>query len=69
MKVIRILPFVAVIACLAAFMATAVWSENSSAGKYESPCVISWDENDGDSTLCVLTNRAAYLEHTLGKAH
>lgn len=30
----------------------------------ESPCVVSWDENDGDSTFCVLTRKAAFLEHT-----
>jgi len=30
---------------------------------YKSPCLVSWDENDGDSTLCVLTEEAARQEH------
>ena len=28
----------------------------------ESPCVVSWDENDGDSTFCILTDEAAVRE-------
>ncbi len=29
---------------------------------YQSPCIVSWDENDGDSTFCIMTREAARHE-------
>lgn len=56
-------PFVAVFAVLIALMVTAVWHEDVDRPRaYESPCIVSWDE-DGGSTLCVLTSKAAAMEH------
>lgn len=65
----KVFAFVALIACIAVLAVVTTHQRASAAGQYESPCLVSWDENDGDSTLCVLTGKAAYMEHTLGRAH
>jgi hypothetical protein len=68
MRVAKFLPFVALAAVLVALLATSVWHEDVTYSRpYESPCIVSWDENDGDSTLCVLTQRAAAMEHQLAR--
>lgn len=54
------------VVCLCGVLAFSLWQETRGA-PYSSPCVISWDENDGTSTLCVLTPAAAELEHTQGR--
>jgi hypothetical protein len=66
MKVLGIMPFVALAAVLVSLLATAVWHEDREAS-YQSPCVVSWEENDGDSTFCILTERAATMEHRLAE--
>lgn len=66
MGVAKFIPFVALGAVLVALLATAVWHEDVTYTRpYESPCIVSWEENDGDSTLCILTERAAAMEHKL----
>lgn len=69
MRLLQALPFVALIACVAALASTAVWHERYLAKVPESPCVVSWDENvdagSGPTTFCILTREAATREHTL----
>lgn len=68
-RVLGALPFVALAAVLIALIATAVWHEDVGAQEpYQSPCVVSWEENDGDSTLCILTEQAARMEHCVSSA-
>lgn len=68
MRVAKFLPFVAMAAVLVSLLVTAVWHEGlNEARPYESPCVVSWEENDGDSTFCILTQKAAAQEHRLAR--
>lgn len=68
MRVAKFLPFVALAAVLGSLLVTAVWHESlSSRPPYESPCILSWEENDGDSTFCILTQKAAAEEHRLAR--
>lgn len=50
---------------IASLIAIGMTSESPSKS-YESPCVMSWDENDGDSTFCILTPEAAAREKKYG---